>query len=413
MTYETFYPRCFDAYSKKIVRSIFKFFFTCTLLFAGMVIHAQPRIVGYIPNDLSAVIDYDRITHLNLAFENPDPAGNLSYASTNNTYIQQAHAKGKKVLVSLAGGASNNNVLMQERYFDLISDAKRADFISKIVSYLNAHQFDGVDIDLEGGSINADYGKFILDLSVALKPAGKLLTAALSHANGADRVPDEAILAFDFINIMAYDATGPWNPDRPGQHSSMAFAIESLTYWINRGLPKDKAVLGVPFYGYGFGTDFNEGMSYAQIIDQYPGAESLDMVGNTIYYNGSPTIKQKSEYVLNGGYGGIMIWQLAQDATGAKSLLRTIYETLNSVTSVDDAVYNSIELYPNPVDSTLSVSALGLENGPVDIIDLKGNKYVVIRKNTDAIDVSALGAGTYILTVTVKDRMVSRKFIKR
>jgi chitinase len=382
-------------------------------MFIGFISMAQPRVVGYIPNDLDVAIDFDKITHLNLAFENPDESGNLSFASINTRYIQQAHAKSKKVLVSLAGGASNGDIELQSRYFDLISDQKRAGFITKILAYVNTHEFDGVDVDLEGESINIDYGKFIIDLSNALHAKDKLLTAALSHTNGAERVPDDAMLSFDFINIMAYDATGPWNPNKPGQHSSFDFSVESLNYWITRGLPKAKANLGIPFYGYGFGTDFNEGVAYSQIVNRYAGAEGLDMVGNAIYYNGVPTVKQKTEYVLNGGYGGIMIWQLAQDTVGTKSLLAAIDELTNPSTSIDRGRYNNIDLYPNPVDGTLSLHALGLEKGKLELIDLAGKKYAVFLKGEDTVDVSALVTGYYILTVEIKGRIVSKKFIKR
>jgi chitinase len=383
------------------------------MIFTGSSLNAQQKIVGYIPNDLSFNIDFNKITHLNLAFENPDAAGNLSYAVNNSSYIQQAHTKGKKVLVSLGGGATNNDAAMQARYFDLISDAKRAGFIAKIISYLDVHHFDGIDVDLEGGSINSDYGKFIEDLANAVKPSGKLITSALSHTNGAEKVPDNAMLSFDFINIMAYDATGPWNPSQPGQHSSMDFAIESLAYWIGRGLPKEKAILGVPFYGYGFGADFNEGIAFAQIVSKYPGSENLDVIGNTIYYNGIPTIKQKTEYVLNGGYGGIMIWQLAQDATGSKSLLGAINSVLNPTTAIIPEEYSDLELYPNPVDSTLGIGVFDLKKGVIEILDLTGKKYAVILKDDNTIDVSALGAGFYILTVTANAKTVSKKFMKR
>jgi GH18 family chitinase len=249
-------------------------------------VHGQAKVVGYVTNNTVSAIDYAKITHLNIAFENPDASGNLSYGSANNTYIKKAHDNGKKVLVSIAGGFASEDATYKARYFDLISDAKRAGFVQKIAAYIADHNFDGLDVDLEGSSINADYGKFITDLSAALKANGKLLTTALSHMNGGANVPDEALLLFDFVNIMAYDATGPWNKGNPGQHSTYDFAVSSLDYWVKRGLPKEKAILGVPFYGYGFGADFNEGMAYSQIINKYAGAENRDESGNTIYYNG-------------------------------------------------------------------------------------------------------------------------------
>ncbi|MBC8001715.1 MAG: glycoside hydrolase, partial [Opitutaceae bacterium] len=199
----------------------------------------------------------------------------------------------------------------------------------RIATYVARHGFDGVDVDIEGPAINGDYGKFISDLSKLLKPKGKLLTAALSQGYGGNKVPESVFKHFDFLNIMAYDATGNWDADNPGQHSSLAFAKSNVTYWLDRGLPKSKAVLGVPFYGYGFGDAYaSEGYSYAKIVATYPGAENLDQVGSTIWYNGIPTIQAKAQYVIDRNLAGVMIWSLDNDAKGAKSLLNAIDRTL-------------------------------------------------------------------------------------
>jgi GH18 family chitinase len=70
-------------------------------------------------------------------------------------------------------------------------------------------------------------------------------------------------------------------------------------------------------------------MSFAQIVETYAGAEKHDVSGNHIYYNGLETMRRKVAYVLNGDYGGIMIWQLAQDAPGTKSLLLAIDQVIH------------------------------------------------------------------------------------
>jgi GH18 family chitinase len=144
-------------------------------------------------------------------------------------------------------------------------------------------------------------------------------------------VPDAVLQRLDFVNIMAYDATGPWNKDKPGQHSSMEFAKENVKYWLDRGLAKSKAVLGVPFYGHGFGKAAGKrDFSYKAIVAEYPGAEQLDQVGSTIWYNGVPTIRAKAKYVADEGLGGVMIWSLDYDVKGKGSLLSAIQEGLAS-----------------------------------------------------------------------------------
>lgn len=299
---------------------------------------AQGYVVAYVPNwiDLATfteTIEYEKITHINIAFENPiDDEGNLSFDAKNDLLIAKARANKVKVLISIGGGSAATDKVLQPRYFSLLTDAKRAGFVAKLAAYVEEHKFDGLDVDIEGPSINKDYGAFIADLSKALKPKGKLLTAALSKGYGGDKVPDSVFSQFDFINVMAYDGAGPWNKDLPGQHSSFEFAKSAVEYWVARGLPKSKVVLGVPFYGYGFGEAFKQrDYPYSTVVTDFPGAEKLDQVGNTIWYNGIPTIEAKTKYVVDEKLAGVMIWSLDYDVKGEKSLLAAIHRILRGI----------------------------------------------------------------------------------
>lgn len=311
------------------------------LLLVAITAQAQKRVVAYVPNwvdlqSFSETIDYAKLTHINIAFENPVNAeGDLSFNRKNEVLIHKAKTNGVKVLVSIGGGSASSDKKLLDRYFDLLTDTKRAGFVTKVGAYVENHGFDGLDVDIEGPSINKDYGAFIHDLAAVLKPKGKLLTSALSKGYGGSKVPNSVFEHFDFVNIMAYDGAGYWNSNAPGQHSSFAFATNNVAYWLDRGLPKSKAVLGVPFYGYGFGAAFRKGdYGYAKILSLHPGAEKLDQVGNTIWYNGIPTIKAKTQYVVDEGLGGVMIWSLDYDVKGERSLLSAIYETLHATAPV-------------------------------------------------------------------------------
>ncbi|WP_125722022.1 glycosyl hydrolase family 18 protein [Flavobacterium ustbae] len=289
---------------------------------------AQKKVIAYIPNwidlnSFSNTIQYNKLTHINIAFENPDANGYLSFNSGSNAIINAAHAQNVKVFVSLGGGSVSEGGAIRDNYFNLITPANRTAFVQKIYDYVVAHNFDGVDVDLEGPAINGDYGGFVIALANKLHANGKLISAALSEGYGGANVPSSVFSAYDWINIMAYDATGPWAPNNPGQHSPYSMAVNQFNYWTGRGLPASKAVIGLPFYGYGFGASANQGISFANIVAQYPGSENQDQVGNTIYYNGIPTIKQKTTFAIQNA-AGVMIWELSQDATGSKSLLTAI-----------------------------------------------------------------------------------------
>lgn len=310
-----------------------------TLTSGAARLHGAPAgqkvVIGYIQDeaDASSVaddIEYSKITHLNIAFANPtDATGSLAPTPHMLQIVSKAHKARVKVLISIGGGSASEDKTERERYFDLIGDPKRGAFVRTLVTYLDNNRLDGLDVDLEGPAIGKDYAAFITDLSKALKPKGKLLSAAVAKWNG-DQIPSAALNCFDFVNVMAYDATGPWNPNQPGQHASMEFAKDSAAYWVGRGVAKSKVVLGVPFYGWGFGAAFTQGgYQYSEIVGKYPGSELVDQVGSTIWYNGIPTIKTKAKYVVDQGLGGVMIWSLNQDAKGKLSLLTAINEALN------------------------------------------------------------------------------------
>src|SRR4051794_29026564 len=69
----------------------------------------RPVVVAYVPNwvDLpkfAKSIDYAKVTHLNVAFENPkDDVGLISLHAGDAALVAAAHAHGVKVLVSIGG----------------------------------------------------------------------------------------------------------------------------------------------------------------------------------------------------------------------------------------------------------------------------------------------------------------------
>lgn len=290
------------------------------------------KIIGYLlQSDIAAGnaanFDFTRITHLNIAFVNPDEHGNFSALSGLSAIITTAHQKNVKVMASIGGGSA------PAYYATLLADSNRSNFIKKLVELTVANGFDGVDVDLESTRIDNNYENFVIGLAAALKLKGKTITAAVATAYGA-QYTDKALSQFDYINIMSYDKTGPWNLLNPGQDAPYEMAVDDLTYWgTTRGIAKDRLILGLPFYGYGFGTNAPASISFKDLVTQYPGAENTDQVtvsgGGIIYYNGTFTIKSKVKLALQKA-GGVMMWQLLQDTNGNLSLLHTINATIGS-----------------------------------------------------------------------------------
>jgi hypothetical protein len=71
-----------------------------------------------------------------------------------------------------------------------------------------------------------------------------------------------------------------------------------------------------------------EAKAFREIDDKWNPASEADEVGN-FYFNGPSTIRRKTELALQMKLGGVMVWELGQDATGDKSLLRAIRASLD------------------------------------------------------------------------------------
>lgn len=315
------------------------------LMGLSSVVQAQTKVVGYIPSykNMPAVIDrtdLSKLTHLNLSFLNPNASGALTSggnpvcmegatASDINYVVQKAHQAGVKVLVSVAGGvipACSGN------WQTLLQPANRATIVNNLLQFVSTFNLDGLDIDIEGAVLtNIDnaghYTPFIQALRNGL-PAGKLLTSATASYVGG-MVPTSSLQYFDFVNIMSYDAIGPGWGQAGVEHSPYSMAVSDINIWKARGLTKQKMVLGVPFYGYGF-NGYAAAYDFASIVNQFgAGAAQADVIGTRcagcsyITYNGLPTIRAKTQLALQEG-SGVMIWELSQDIAGANNLLAAI-----------------------------------------------------------------------------------------
>ena len=317
--------------------------FTCiTSLTNAQNTSSSFKIIGYYPINQAMKIDtsevpFNRLTHIMLAFVNPDSLGNLNQDfGALTSFINAARARNVKVLYSIGGGS------YQGQYHQLLKDGKRQELIKNLVLKVTQHDADGIDVDLEegyafGANLDPNYGIFIKELAKALKTKNKLCTAALPSSPG-NVVTQDVLTQFDFINIMSYDHTGPWSPDRAENHASYSDAMDDLKYYLNTlKVPKDKLVLGVPFYGHGFGPGLSDPvipwMTYKEIVSTYAGAEWVDHWhlpnGYIMHYNGIHTIKNKTKLAMKEA-AGIMIWELTYDVPGSKSLLNAIFQAATS-----------------------------------------------------------------------------------
>ena len=279
------------------------------------------KSVGYMPSWAGSVtaVQYTKLTHINYAFALPNANGTLQPIE-NTSKLQQlvslGHQNNTKVSLAIGGWNDGN-----DNNFEALaaSSGTRTTFVNAVMGAVRTYGLDGVDIDWEYPDSNAESTNFtalMTQLGNALHAEGKLLTAAVvSEGSTANFVQPAVFGVVDWLNIMAYDGGSP--------HANYDWSIAAANFWKNRGLPKAKTVLGVPFYSRGGGVDY---IAYSSLVARDPANANRDCTSAGECYNGLPTIRRKTTWAMANA-GGIMNWELSQDTTGSTSLVSAIYET--------------------------------------------------------------------------------------
>lgn len=372
------------------------------------------KVIGYLPSYQFSKynqIEFCKLTHLNLCFANPDSSGNIIFPSISTVRNKALTDNPNiKIFISLAGGAvSSQQATDWSNLIDIA--ANRPAFIQKIVNFVLTNNLDGVDVDLEWSNVTSGYSPFLVELKQALTAQNKTLSAALPNNTLYSNLTSAGLAALDFINIMAYDATGPWAPNQPGQHSSSTFAQNGINFWKNTvGVPSNKLTLGVPFYGFDFvDSSTVNAKTFSQIVAMNTAYAQLDNVGN-LYYNGIPTIQNKVSMAKN-QVAGIMMWELGQDSYDQYSLLSTIHSRYTSlgVTTTglcgnevtlhsDEFTSLDFQAYPNP--STNFINVVSNLTCTLELYNSIGQKmlesFVNEGVSENKINISNLTNGIYI-----------------
>lgn len=289
--------------------------------------------------------------------------------------IAQAHAHGVRVLVTAT--LFSSSALTQ-----LLGDpGLRATAVANLVAAVQAGNADGVSIDFENmpGSRKAELVRFMDELRSALEaaiddPYISIATPAVDWTNAFDY--DELAARVDHLMIMAYNYTwsgsptsGPVAPLQGWGTYNVAWTIADYLTW---GAPRDKMILGVPYYGLRWNTATDQpgaattGSGSAMLYDAaQPGAEFYgrlwDAPSSTpwyrfeaptwvqTWYDDAPSLTSKYDRVLDETLAGVGIWALGYD--GARTEL---WEAL------EDAFGTEIASPPDPGDPTVLAGGVQL-----------------------------------------------------
>ena len=290
------------------------------VLMAGWLpVNAAPAVTGYLPHYRSGIIDQlpvEKLTDIIFFSIAPKVDGSLDTKNAKPEVLRQlttrAHAKKVRVHICVGGWGLSGG------FAPMTANAKaRAAFVQQLAAFVRQHRLQGADIDWEhpkSAAEIANYQKLLIELKRAFAPHRLWLTVAV--AGWGQHLKRETIPFIDRIHVMAYDQGTP--------HAPFAGAVKDLSYWEAQGAPKAKLLLGLPFYGR---NAQKTARTYSELVAQFKPKPDSDTDGG-FHFNGPATIRRKVQHAVRGGYGGVMIWELGQDATGKASLLNSVRAAL-------------------------------------------------------------------------------------
>jgi chitinase len=324
-------------------------------------------VIAYVTYYGTAIPDASHLTHINYAFAEPYMSNGVYQGiglQGNESRFQQI-VDLKKKYPNLKIGISFTNAKEDARggCFSLLAKNAnyRLQFAQDCKAFLEKWKIDGVDLDWEfpglswSGDANAydravDVQNHVLLMQQLRETLGSryLLTYAgycldKTAVTGGSQYIDIAAVApyVDFVNIMTYDLDAG---DESGDHqsalsdpSAYSDCTRAVQTYLNAGMPANKLVLGIPFYGrISFETSPGS-INYKAIIklaapykiDNWDEAASVPYVTyNGQYYCGydnPKSIALKGEWLLAKGMKGMMFWDYdGDDADG--TLRRAVWQ---------------------------------------------------------------------------------------
>ncbi len=333
-------------------------------------------IMGYYPNwgqysgFKAENIRYEMYTHIMYSFYKTNPNGDLFNADETDQdnfvkMIKLAKENNVKLIVSI-GGADQS-----EGFAELSKTAdRRKFFIDNMLGMVKEFDVDGFDIDWEypvtplnpGTTRDDKEGHRLLFIETRaafdahLAATGKKIefSAALPATDWwARHITDESLHQLDHLMLMTYDYMGTWEKSIL-PNSGIPRSLATMKYYEDRGLPKDKLIMGYAFYGKSFnggtklGGDYDgkgsglDGIQlwnkllkqlkttkYEVTYDEETGSEIAVGNGEIIVFNGIPSTVAKTKYMReHPEYPGIMFWDMLSDfgVPAKHSLLVAMYE---------------------------------------------------------------------------------------
>lgn len=348
------------------------------------------KVIGYyseapkFTDSVDNTVQFDKLTHIIYAFLIPAEDGSLIGVENPEKLkeiVEKGHKNNVKVLIAL-GGWSYKNVPLDPVFEKIAaSDKDREILINNVIQFLEEYNIDGVEVDWESpdsGESALNYEKLIIELNERLKEKGKYLTAALnggwSKTEGqetSEAITNRTLEEFDWINVMSYDLNN-------NDHSPFWHASSSIEYWVNRGLPKEKIVIGMPCFAKPSWKFYKELVNEDRenAYKDYVEGKDIDS-----YYNGINTIKEKTRLALQKA-AGVMLFDINEDTMDELSLLKAVNDTVKEYSLINlEEFNNKIHIIINNKELTFSKD----ENMGIPFIDENYRILIPVRKPLEMI----------------------------
>lgn len=320
-----------------------------TVAVAARAAAAERVVVAYVTSWSSIVPDPRAMTHINYAFGGVNNSHDgVTIGGTDRLRMLVGLKKKNpalRVLVSIGGwGAGGFSPMAAD-------SAKRAKFAADCKRVCTQYDLDGIDIDWEFPGNNSskesspaderhNYSLLMRDIRKALGP-DLLLTMASNYTPDSYNFR-ECIEYMDFVNVMCYNMAS--NPNhhaalyRGGAVSKGYYTSqESVNAHLKAGIPRDKLVMGMPFYGNGSLGEIslarvNELIASGDYTDHWDDTGKVpyltDKSGTMqVGYDNARSLGYKCDFIIRQRLRGGMYWDYAEDdAEGSERM--TLYNKL-------------------------------------------------------------------------------------
>ncbi|MDO8549592.1 MAG: glycosyl hydrolase family 18 protein, partial [Ignavibacteria bacterium] len=405
-------------------------------------------------------IKFENLTHIIHAFAWPLNNGDITmYSGMPNLNLNNAiHNAGKKILIAFGGWGQSDG------FAPMAADSLyRTNFIENVVELLSQHDYDGIDLDWEFPA-NITEGRNLTTLVEELHERFNqenpdwLITMAVSAGSYNGQYLEYNLLSsnINWFSMMGYDFHGSWTTHaghnaplyQPSNCFDGASDIGIKYLIITRQVPKQKVLLGVPFYGKEFNaaglyqsqsgvTDLTyttvapriNSSGWEYYWDDFSKVPYLLNTAHTkvVTFDDTVSIRVKCEYALDNQLSGMMIWALGQDIVGSSQpLLETIGREMGLVTSVETFPeqiamgFYLFDNYPNPFNPSTKIEYLIPESSFVTlkVYDLLGREVATLVNEMKSkgkyevnFDAANLGSGLYTYVLSSGNFFQSKKMM--